>query len=273
MTIDFKALGAAVAAENNIDMTKAQVRTELPPLAAGPCRLRFVGYVELGKQNDSYQGKPVVKEKVRLFFEVLGKKHPPRITSDGKEIPNVISFEENFSLNEKANFFKLFNRMNYAGDAVHMVQLLGRAYKGEIVHREYDRKGGGKGVAVELHSKERGYLIDPPRIEDPETGDWRDVPVPPPTVPIKVFLWNKPSKEQWGSIFIDGVWPARTDESGKVVKPERSKNELQDAIRAAVNFKGSPIEVLLQGSEQLDLPAAEKAKPKADPLDGLGDDE
>lgn len=272
MNIDFKALGAAVAAENNIDMTKAQTRQELPPLPEGPCRLRFVGYVELGKQLDQIPGKPAqVKDRVQLFFEVFGKKIEQRTDSEGRAIPNIITFDLNYSLNEKAWFFKLFNRMNYAGDAVHMVQLLGRGYKGEIVHRKYKKRDGSEGIAVELFSKERGYLIDPPRVEDPETGDWRDLPVPAPTAPIKVFLWSKPSKEQWASIFIDGEWPARTDDSGKVTKPAQSKNVYQNTIKAAQNFKGSPIEALLQGSDQLDLPAA--ASGNADPLDGLGDDE
>ena len=78
MAIDFKALGAKAAAEG-ADQTKAQAGGggDYSPPAAGPGLCRFIGYVELGKQKGSFQGKPTIKEKVQLIFELVGKRHPP----------------------------------------------------------------------------------------------------------------------------------------------------------------------------------------------------
>jgi hypothetical protein len=273
MSIDYTKLGAAVAAENNIDMTKPQRggSGDYVPPAAGRCRLRFVGYVELGRHEEKYMGQPKVADKVRLFFELSGKNHQPR-EFEGKKVPHVISFEMTYSLNEKSNFFKLFQRMNYAGDAVHMVQLLGRAYLGEVVHRKYKRADGSEGVAAELQDKARGFLIEPPRVLDSETDTLVEVKVAEPLSPIKVFVWAKPDKLQWDSIFVDGEWEAVTDDSGKVIKPAKSKNVYQEKIRAALNFKGSPIHALLSGAgdDDLDIPEAQDG---ADALNGLADED
>src|SRR5690606_31848665 len=55
MAIDYKKLGAEVA-KTGRDMTKAETGGggDYTPPAAGPTRLRFVAYVELGKQKTTY---------------------------------------------------------------------------------------------------------------------------------------------------------------------------------------------------------------------------
>ena len=257
--IDFKALGAKAAAEGK-DMTKAVQGGggDYEPPAAGPCRLRLIAYIELGKQKGTFQGKPVVKEKVQLVFELSGPKHQPKVMDDGTKLPHRITVTENLSLNEKANFFKLFTRMNYAGAATHMAQLVGEAYLGTVYHRTYKGRDGKDRIAVDLSNKADGYSIRPPRFEDPETGELRVIAVDPPISALRCFLWDYADKEQWDSLFIDGEYPERKDDKGVVVAKAKSKNVLQHAVLRAVNFDGSPLHALLAaGGGTIDIPDAE----------------
>lgn len=267
--IDYKALGAKAAAEGK-DMTKAQTGGggDYTPPAAGPCGLRLVAYIELGKHVERFAGKPdTVKPKVAMVFELSGPNHPPHVSEDGTVTPIRVTVEENYSLNDKANFFKLFTKMNYAGTATHMIQLLGEAYLGTVVHRKYKKKSDPAdpaqwtGVAVELKAKDTGYTIRPPRRAkiDEATGmelaEFIPINVAPAITPLKGFLWDYADMAQWACIFIDGQWPERKDAAGVVTSPARSKNVWQDQIKRAVNFQGSPIySVLAAAGADLDIP-------------------
>jgi hypothetical protein len=256
MTIDFKALGAKAASEG-ADQTKSQAGggTDITPAAEGPCLMRFIGYVELGKQKGTFKGAPTVKEKVRLIFELTGKRHQPVELPNGDKLPYRVTVEENYSLNEKASFFKIFQRMNYRQDAQHIVQLLGEGFKGEIHHRKWVGKDGKERIDVTLKGP-GGYTIAPPRKEDEdsETG-YVDVAVPPALSDIRCFLWEQADLNQWASLFIEGEYPERKDDKGNVTAPARSKNVFQNTIKNAVNFKGSPIYTLLaQNGQSLDIP-------------------
>ena len=254
MAIDFKALGAKAAAEG-ADQTKSVAGGgDYAPPAAGPGLARFVGYIELGKQKGMFKGVPTIKEKVRLIFELVGKRHPPG-EHDGKKIPVRIIIDENYSLNEKANFFKLFQRMNYKQDAVHIAQLLGEAFKVEVVHDKWTGKDGKERTDAVLRNA-GGYTIAPPRKEDEdsETG-WVNIEVPAALSDIRCFLWEQADMTQWGSLFIEGEYPERKDDKGVVTAKAKSKNVFQNAIKSAVNFQGSPMHALLLGLGQpLDLP-------------------
>ena len=250
MTIDINTFASDIADEASIiDMTKAQTGGggDYVPPAAGPCRLRLIGYVEVGSHlAKGFQGAPdKVKPEAHLFFEVSGPKHPPTVGQDGVKRPAaIVEIRMNVSLNERAGFFKLFNKLNYAGKARHIAQLLGDPYKGTIVHRKYKRGDGSEGTAVELKN-EGGFTIEAPRVEDPETGEYKALVVAPAITPLKCFLWNHADMAQWESIYIPGEYPARTADDGTVTAPAKSKNVLQEKIRAALNFKGSPISQLL----------------------------
>lgn len=284
----FAALGAKAAAEGK-DMTKATAGGgDYTPPAAGLCWLRFVSYVELGKQAGTFQGKPTMKEKVLLVFELSGPKHPPTIMDDGTKVPMRVSIEENLSLNEKAHFFKLFNRMNYAGDAQHIVQLLGRPYKGRIIHRTYKGRDGKDRIVAELFDKATGYTIEPPRydVTDPDSGEVLETKVKqvePAMTDLKAFLWEYSDLSDWAALFIDGEYPERKDDKGVVTAKAKSKNVLQNKIKAAGNFVGSPIYALIAAANgNLDIPEvddhesggsapATKAKPEPTPVP-QGDD-
>ena len=255
MAIDFKALGAKAAAEG-ADQTKSVAGgSDYAPPAAGPGLCRLIGYVELGKQRGSFKGVPTIKEKVQLIFELVGKRHPPRELPDGTKIPVRITVEENLSVNVKANFFKLFQRMNYRQDAQHFAQLLGDGFKCEVVHDKWTGKDGKERTDAVLRN-EAGYTIAPPRKddEDSETG-WVNIEVPAALSDIRCFLWEQADMAQWGSLFIEGEYPERKDDKGVVTAKAKSKNVFQNAIKSAVNFQGSPMHALLLGLGQpLDLP-------------------
>lgn len=256
-------IAAVTATAPDYTKTTAGPSGDAPqPAAAGPCRLRLVSYVELGQHEKKYQGNAKKVELCRLGFEVTGPKHPPREV-DGKKVPHVIFIEETLSRNEKANFVKLFNLLNYDQQATHPVQLIGKAYLGTIHHRKWRKRTDPAeadkwtGIDVELRDK-NGYSIRPPRFEDPETGDLRVVEVAEPSTPMYFFLWQNPDEQQWKDIFIEGEWPERKDKDGNVTQPARSKNFVQAKIIAAKNFEGSPIhQLLLAGGKSFDFTAAE----------------
>jgi hypothetical protein len=280
MAIDFKALGQLAAAEGR-DMTQATAGGDYTPPATGPTRLRFVAYVELGKQKGEYQGKPTIKEKVILTFELSGKNHQPTVKDDGTKEPIRINIEESLSLNEKANFFKLFTRMNHSGTAKHIVELLGNAYKGEVVHKAWKDKQGKEHISALLRGAE-GYTVQPARVEDDEVeGGWRVLEVAPAITPLKCFLWDYATTEQWASIFIDGEYPEKKSKDGAVI-PAKSKNVLQNKVKSAVNFHGSPMyNILVSNGQTIDIPNVDddfedvpdfvEAQPKTPSKDALGD--
>lgn len=257
--VDFAAIAAKAAAEGANQTVAKTGGGDYKPLAAGPCRLRFVGYMEMGKHTKMWQGKPKTSDKVWLLFEVNGPKHPPR-EFDGVKYPNIIVVKENLSLSDKANFFKLFTRMNYAGKAQHMAQLLGEAYKGEIFHREWKGEDQTPRIEAELRNKD-GYSIQPPRSEDPETGDMIQLTVPAALAQQRCLLWNYADKQQWDSLFIDGEYEPRKDKDGNVTAPGKSKNVYQAMAMKAENFEGSVLhQYLLSSGGKLDIPDVDNAQ-------------
>lgn len=270
MTFDINAIASAAAATT--DMTQVQTGGgEYTPPPEGPCRIRFVGYVETGSHlNKGFQGAPdKVKPECKLFFEVSGPKHKAVTTQEGKTLPcAVVEITLAVSLNERAGFKKLFDRMNHKGTARHIAELLGDPYLGTLVHRPYTGKDGKPRVALNLKD-DSGFTIRPPRRQD-ENDEWVPVPVDPAISPLRCFIWNSEVKlqQQWDSIFIDGEYAAKTNEAGEVIAPAKSKNYLQERCRAALNFKGSKLDQLLgSGGKGLDLPEVQAAEPVADESD------
>lgn len=269
MSIDIKSMTKAVASTAP-DMNKAVKGGggNFTPPAAGMTRLRFIAYVEIGEQVKKIPNKPDKTENtVMLTFELSGPRHQPKTLEDGTVIPFRKTLTLNNSLNEKATFFKLFKRMNYKGTATHMSELLGEAFKGHVT---ITTKGEGESKRTYWDLKDdAGQLsIAPPRVEDPETGEQRELPVDPAISPLRLFVWDaKPEflKPMWDSIFIDGSYGEGDN--------ARSANVFQDAIKEAENFIGSPIEALLKSNGQApDIPDEAPANLPArsgDPLDDV----
>lgn len=250
-------IAAAIAAEVAVgpDMTKAQASAGREIAAAGPTRLRFVGYIETGKHQGKGKAAAKVQDKVQLVFELSGKNHPPR-EFDGKKYPQTIVINETKSLNEKANFFKLFSKMNWAGKATHMAQLLGEGFKGTVSH--YTFKGAtGEDVTIAQLRSDGAYQIEKPFRVD-EDDALVAMQIDAPLSPIKVFFWNTGSKAQWDTLFIDGEYEAEEAKDGKPARPAKSKNVVQNLIRSALNFSGSKIEEVLKANGvRLDVPSAD----------------
>lgn len=270
MTNNILAMAAAAAAIAP-NMNEAQTGGgggDYTPPAEGIARARLVGYIETGIHEKSVgAGKPAVqKPQVKLIFELSGPNHQPKVLDDGTKLPHRITVDENYSLNEKANFYKLFRRMNWKGTATHMSQLLGEAFLVTIKHK-VTGEGDKKRTYANIRD-DAGYTVQPPRYVDPLSNQTIEVPVDPPISALRLFVWNAPTallKPMWDSLFIDGEYPARGEQ------PARSKNVLQQEIKEALNFKDSPIFQLLQtGGVELNLgasvgnaPAAGAAAPTA----------
>lgn len=259
----FSAAAAAAAAVTN--MTEATASGgDYTPAPEGPCRLRLVGYVEMGQHNGSYQGKPKKEQIVWVTFELSGPKHAP-VEIDGKKYPYLITMKLNKSLSDKAKFFKLFQLLNWEGKAKHMAELLGAAFKGRVVHRKYKGNDQKERIAVELFDgKTKSFTIEPPRKLDDDTGEYLPLQVDPPVTDQKCFLWDFADMEQWNSIFIEGEYAEEKNEAGEVTRPKRSKNLMQAKIKSALNFVGSPIHTLLvAGGEPLDIPEVDTTDDEA----------
>lgn len=275
---DFTAIANDVASKQaDANVAKAGGGEYTPP-PKGLARLRFVGYIELGKHSKKVPGKADKIEDVAwLIFELHGKGYEPKVLEDGTKIPARITVKLNKSLNEKATYYKLFKRMNYEQKATSFIQLLGSAYLGNVGHFEIPAKeAGGKPTIIANFRDDAGQLtIRPPRIEamDEETGDVvvKPVPVAAPISDQRCFIWE--GKPEW----YDRMWP-----SIFVDNEEKDGGYYQKLIKSALNFEGSPIEAYLKSKGvDLGIPEAEdnkagkgNAKPAAsedDILNGVGD--
>jgi len=208
------------------------------PPTAGVTGARLVGYYEVGQHAGEYQGKPKVNNTVKLVYELIGSKHPPRETDGGEKIPVRLTLTLNLSTNEKAGYYKIFSRLRDE-DTKHMVQLLGKPVMLTVVHKER-----GEGQNKRVYANIDKDSIKKPIIQqlDPETQDVVEVPfnVGPALSELKAFVWDFADAEMWDSIFIEGMWEERKDDKGVVTSPARSKNVLQEEISRALNFKALP---------------------------------
>lgn len=264
MTAINPAIAAAIAlAKAAEDQSKVVAGGgEYTPPAAGKCAARLVGYFELGKEQYDFKGTPKTKDKVRLVFELLGKNHAPKeITVDGVTIliPVRITININKSFGENGKWRKLFAKLNYDGSITHAAERIGHPFLVEVVH---GKSADGKRTFANLDNAAGEFLIGAARIPvvDEDTGEMSEkaLNVPPALTEQKMFLWDFCDKAMWDSIFIEGEYPERTENG--VTTPAKSKNVLQNEIKAADNYIGSPIYDILAGAgEELDIADAETA--------------
>ena len=247
MAFDIKKAVAKAAKTTDMNQSVKGGGAYTPP-AEGKPGVRFIAYVELGPQKETFKGVERIREQVKLGFELHGKKwpvdangHPPRMT---------ITIAK--SLNEKAAFYKLFKQMNYSGKYKHMAEMLGEDFGGQVFHRKVG-EGAEQKVYAGFKDPASGMLcITPPFVAD-EDGEDKRRNIPPAVADLRLFLWDCPDKEQWASIYIDGKY-----DDGK------PKNVFQDAIKASPSFVGSPIEALLNGDPDTgDDDSVEEAKAAA----------
>lgn len=229
---------AAQEAETGIDMTEAVKGGGGRLLPEGYAFAQLVEYIELGKQPQEFQGKAKPAEmEVQLAFALTGQavdpadptKTIPYTNEDGT--PYIVrpwSFA--LSRNEKSRAFLLFKALNWKGTAKNFAQLLGEKWLVKVVHTEKDNK-----KRSELDLKSFIPPLDPvSRAPYPIADASEEL--------YKLFLWNRPTKAAWDSLFIEGQWAAKDG------KPAESKNKLQETILGAVDFQGSALQALLGGA-------------------------
>lgn len=221
--------------------TGGSFERELP--AAGKALARFVSYIEIGKRPQKpYMGKakPDAHE-VLLSFELLGKKHRKEIKQDNetKVVYPVIHIRTTIKGGERAGFTKLLKSMAYGRDITHMALMLGEGFVVDVVHNKV-----GEGQDAKTYANLRndtGWTVSGPfRVDD--EGETAPLNVPAATQPLKLLLWDAPTKEQWESIFIDGTYEKK-DDKGNVTQV--SKNWIQENILKATDFEGSAVQALL----------------------------
>jgi hypothetical protein len=253
LAIDLSKLRQEVDATGS-DLTKpSSGGGDFAPPAEGPTRLRLVSYIETGVHKTMFKGAPKVKPRSELTFELSGPKHEPRKLDDGTLIPFRITVKEVVGTTARNGYIKLFNLLNTEGKAKNFLGLLiDGAWRGNVSHYKFKSHDGSDRVVAQL-KKDGAYQISPVSFEDPESGELRTVSVPPAITEPRVFLWDYPDLEQWDSLYIDG-----TRDDGT------SKNYIQEKIKSAENFVGSPIYNLLIESGRAD---------EAEPIQGAADED
>lgn len=202
-------------------------------LETGDYNIRFTEYVEYGKRTPMYMGKPTGRPpmlNVRIGFIIYGP--------NGEEVRNR-SMLLAVSNSEKAKFKIFFDRLNRKGDVRHAAQKLGQAFRAEVT-KETSKAG------KEFNAINYASITALPKF-DPESGEPIVVPEVQPSE-LKLFLWANPTQETWDSLFIEGK-----NDKGE------SKNFIQEDILKAVDYNGSPLQQLLEGS----VPAPEQLAPAA----------
>lgn len=245
----------AQAKTSTVDHTKVSegFTREVPP--AGPSMARFIGYVEVGKQPQEFEGKaknPALE--AYIMFELNSKKHIREVEVDGvnKVFANRITAGGGgvaVYTNSKAGFHKLFSAMRAGRENItHIAHMLGEPFKIDVVHSVPAKEGD----AVYANMKDaNGWKIGPPMVtkynDEGEPLETVVLKVPEPIAPLQLLLWDAPTKEQWDSIFIDGTYKKKVD--GKEI--DVSKNWLQELCMKAVDYKGSALEAMLTGGDAL----------------------
>ncbi|MFM0518048.1 hypothetical protein PQR08_11510 [Caballeronia jiangsuensis] len=223
------------AAMTGPDMRFPVVSNDYVPPPRGTARARLVGYFELGKHEEEFEGRKRDREKVDLIFELSGPNYEPRKLVDADLlVPHRTTVQETLSHAPDSLFRKLFAAMNAAhgGTATHMVQLLGKPFTVEVFHR---KSKDGKKVYANLKGP-NGYNVKGTTVQNPITGEAVTLDVAPAITELKAFVWGLANKAMWDSIHIAGEFEERKNEKGEVISPKRSRNVLQERIMRAKNF-------------------------------------
>ncbi|WP_157128435.1 hypothetical protein [Cupriavidus sp. USMAA2-4] len=234
---------------------------DFEPPAAGIACARLIGYFELGKHEQEYQGQKRLRDKVDLIFELSGPNHPPRALADGTKVPQRIAVKETLDLSKDSNFLKLFTMMNYAAKATHMAQLLGDAFLVEIFHR---KSRDGKKTFANLKGP-NGYNIRNSIYQDLIIGKTITIEIAPPITKLRLFVWTTADVKDWYNLYMPGEYEEVHDSEGNLVTPTRSKNVLQEQIIQAVNWPEHPLaSVVTLGEEE--KPVAPEMHTKRAPI-------
>ena len=237
-----QALAAQDVAESGIDLNEAVK-------GGGGGRLlpegyafgRLVEYIEFGNQPQEFQGQAKAPAlEFTLGFALTGQGYQ---NEDGT--PYIVrTYNTALSRNEKSRAFKMFKALNWKGTAKSFAQLLGETFLVKIKQVPKSKTDPKIVSRIDLD----GFL--PPL--DPVTRQPYPIAEAPDDM-YRLFLWSRPTKEAWDSLYIEGEYEGK------------SKNRIQEQILAALDFQGSPLQQLLMQSGVTALPTAAPATPVAAP--------
>lgn len=241
---------ALAAAQTAVDMNEVQKGGSARELPLGFAFARLIEVVELGVHPQEIAGqKKEPAPETQLAFALWGKaQNGESYHNEETGAPHILRlFPFKISRNEKATAFKIFRKLNWQGKAKHFAELLGEGYLLPITAQP---KSKTDATIVNRLDKDD---IRPPY--EPVSGAPYQIPVADDSL-YRLFLWDYPTKADWDALYVEGTWEAKDG------KPAQSKNRTQEYILSALNFSGSPLEVLLGGGA-LALPTAEVAAPVA----------
>lgn len=271
MTFDLNAIVNQAASESvNLAEASKGGGGATPP-AAGTCIATLVGYIELGRRiKKGFKGAPDKKvRRARWIFELAGGVNPHTVTEEGNKIAKRITVntwlpEPGKKPSDKSGFYKLFSALNHTKDPNIKIpaQLLGKHWKVVVSQEKFTPEGGGDEIVYgSIGSGQEGYRISPPHNDVVDesgmpTGEVRVIPAPEVLSQLRLFLWDYANKAMWDALFIDGQYDEVKDEkTGKVTKPAKSKNVLQEEIQQALDWEGSPMYNILTAGGELDVDA------------------
>lgn len=239
-------------------------------LPAGWAFAQLIEVIELGNHPQEFQGKAKdPAPEIQLGFALTGTAPDPQdptkqlsyCNDDGT--PYIMRpWPFALSRNEKAKAFLLFKKLNWRGTAKSFAQLLGQKWLVQIVH-----EAKSKTDATIVSRMDLKQFLPPVVAAGPQAGQPYQIADADPAL-YKLFLWDRPTLEAWNALKIDGTYEA--DEGGQ--KVQKSKNRVQEQILAALNFQGSPLQLLLGGgvtalptapATPVQAPAAPVAAPQA----------
>lgn len=230
-----------VIAVQSVDMTEESTGGGGALMPEGFAMARLVTYIELGMQPQKFDGQPKPPApEVILGFKLFGG---PDNCYDGRFLS---TFGIAIGNNSKSNAKITFDRLNWQGDMRHFAQALGRGFLVPVTI--------GTSKTTNKQSNRINLKGILPPIDPVSKGAY---PIPDVTAEdLKYFFFDKPTKETWDSLFVEGTF-----DDGK------SKNKFQEKILTALNFPGSPLEQLISGVVLPDpgdvqaVPASDSAQP------------
>lgn len=233
------------------DQTVTQTKFVRQIAPEGVTTARLVGYVELGYlpqrpwQGEEKPDAPMVT----LTWELNGKAYMKNIAKAGEPenlVPTMHRETIKLSTNERAKYFKLFNKMRRQDKPVkHMAQLLGEGCIIRIKHNASKKDPSIK--YANIYTAVDGWMVTPPIETSAVSGETTEVPVPPAVTPMQLLLQSNPSIPQWNSIYIDGTYTKKINGADVTL----SKNFVQYKLLGASSFSGSPLESLLKDNNLL----------------------
>lgn len=239
--------------------------TEVIPEGEQPCQL--VGYVELGKQQRLYKGQLKQPEMgIALTFEFGMAKYtgsfPLTIstTREWKEheffdwigvSDKLASGEMSMSFANKTSYMKVLAALNAASDKDFnsIRDAVGELFLAHVVHSPNKKEGELPYANMSIAGRPGLPAVEAPVLRSKKTGKiLEDLTEGYPEEALReyaVFEWDNPTEEAWKALT---KWH-------------------KESIKKATNFVGSPIEALLLGNPDLDMPVEDKSN--VDPNEGV----